>query len=184
MKRNVSVFGLGYVGSVTAACLAHQGHRVVGVDSNAAKTESLESGRSPIIEKGLEDLIASARKDSRLSATTDAASAVLQSEISLICVGTPSQPNGKLDLTHIRNVCREIGQALRQSDKFHWVVLRSTVLPGTTENVVVPILEEAASKREPEEHLYHRVRRLVEKYGPMDIDIPPRERADDPPNFG
>ena len=147
MKRNVSVFGLGYVGSVTAACLAHQGHRVVGVDSNAAKTESLESGRSPIIEKGLDDLIASARKDSRLSATTDAASAVLQSEISLICVGTPSQPNGKLDLTHIRNVCREIGQVLRQSDKFHWVVLRSTVLPGTTENVVVPVLEEAAGKR-------------------------------------
>ena len=133
MKRNVSVFGLGYVGSVTAACLAHQGHHVVGVDSNAAKTESLESGRSPIIEKGLDDLIATARKDSRLRATTDAAAAVLESEISLICVGTPSQPNGKLDLTHIRNVCREIGQVLRQSDKFHWVVLRSTVLPGTTD---------------------------------------------------
>jgi GDP-mannose 6-dehydrogenase len=147
MKRNVSVFGLGYVGSVTAACLAHQGHRVVGVDSNAAKTESLELGRSPIIEKGLDELIASARKESRLRATTDAASAVLQSEISLICVGTPSQPNGKLDLTHIRNVCREIGQVLRQSDKFHSVVLRSTVLPGTTENVVVPILEESAGKR-------------------------------------
>ena len=146
MKRNVSVFGLGYVGSVTAACLAHQGHHVVGVDSNVAKTESLESGRSPIIEKGLDDLIATARRDSRLRATTDAAAAILKSEISLICVGTPSQPNGKLDLTHIRNVCREIGQVLRQSNKFHWVVLRSTVLPGTTANVVVPILEEAAGK--------------------------------------
>ncbi len=147
MKRNVSVFGLGYVGSVTAACLARQGHHVVGVDSNAAKAESLESGRSPIIEKGLDDLIASARKESRLRATTDTASAVLQSEISLICVGTPSQSNGKLDLTHIKNVCREIGQVLRQSDKFHWVVLRSTVLPGTTENIAVPILEEASGKR-------------------------------------
>ena len=113
MKRNVSVFGLGYVGSVTAACLAHLGHHVVGVDSNASKTESLESGRSPIIEKGLDDLIATARRESRLRATTDAAAAVLGSEISLICVGTPSQPNGKLELAHIRNVCREIGQVLR-----------------------------------------------------------------------
>jgi GDP-mannose 6-dehydrogenase len=147
MKRNVSVFGLGYIGSVTAACLAHQGHQVVGVDSNAAKAESLESGRSPIIEKGLDNLIASARKESRLRATTDAASAVLHSEISLICVGTPSQPNGKLDLSHVKNVCREIGQVLRPSNKFHSVVLRSTVLPGTTENIVVPILEEASGKR-------------------------------------
>jgi GDP-mannose 6-dehydrogenase len=147
MKRTVSVFGLGYVGSVTAACLAHLGHHVVGVDSNASKTESLESGRSPIIEKGLDDLIATARKESRLRATTDAAAAVLGAEISLICVGTPSQPNGKLDLAHIRNVCKEIGQALRQSTKFHWVVLRSTVLPGTTDTVVVTILEEASGKR-------------------------------------
>ena len=147
MKRTVSVFGLGYVGSVTAACLAHLGHHVVGVDSNASKTESLESGRSPIIEKGLDDLIATARKESRLRATTDAAASVLGAEISLICVGTPSQPNGKLDLAHIRNVCKEIGQALRQSTKFHWVVLRSTVLPGTTDTVVVTILEEASGKR-------------------------------------
>jgi GDP-mannose 6-dehydrogenase len=147
MKRNVSVFGLGYVGSVTAACLAHQGHRVVGVDSNAAKVESLESGRSPIIEKGLDDLISCARKESRLRATADPAEAVLHSEISLICVGTPSQPNGKLDPTHIAKVCREIGQSLRQSDQFHWVVLRSTVLPGTTESIVIPILEEESGKR-------------------------------------
>lgn len=147
MKRNVSIFGLGYVGSVTAACLAHQGHTVVGVDSNAAKVDSLESGRSPIIEKALDELISSARKESRLRATTDTASAILQSEISLICVGTPSQANGKLDLTHIKNVCREIGQVLRQDNNFRWVVLRSTVLPGTTENIVVPILEEASGKR-------------------------------------
>lgn len=147
MKKNLSVFGLGYVGSVSAACLAHQGHNVVGVDVNAAKTESLESGRSTIVEKGLDDLVASGRRNARLRATTDTTSAVLGSEISLICVGTPSQENGKLDLTHIKNVCREIGEALRQKDQFHWVVLRSTVLPGTTEQVVVPILEEASGKR-------------------------------------
>jgi GDP-mannose 6-dehydrogenase len=147
MKKTLSVFGLGYVGSVSAACLAHQGHNVVGVDVNPAKAESLESGRSPIVEKGLGDLVACARKHGRLRATTDTTSAVLGSQVSLICVGTPSQENGKLDLSHIKNVCCEIGKALRQKDQFHWVVLRSTVLPGTTEQIVIPILEQVSGKR-------------------------------------
>jgi GDP-mannose 6-dehydrogenase len=147
MKKRVSIFGLGYVGSVTAACLAHRGHRVLGVDINPKKVEILESGHSPIIEAGMEDLVASGRRACRLHATTDTDSAVLQSEISLICVGTPSQRNGKLDLSHIERVCREIGEALRRKDEFHWVVLRSTVLPGTTESIVIPILEEASGRR-------------------------------------
>jgi GDP-mannose 6-dehydrogenase len=147
MKKRVSIFGLGYVGSVTAACLAHRGHRVLGVDINPGKVEILESGHSPIVEAGMEDLVASGRKACRLHATTDAVSAVLQSEISLICVGTPSQRNGKLDLSHIERVSREIGEALRSKDEFHWVVLRSTVLPGTTESFVIPILEETSGKR-------------------------------------
>jgi GDP-mannose 6-dehydrogenase len=147
MKKRVSIFGLGYVGSVTAACLAHRGHRVLGVDINPGKVEILESGHSPIVEAGMEDLVASGRKACRLHATTDTVSAVLQSEISLICVGTPSQRNGKLDLSHIERVSREIGEALRSKDEFHWVVLRSTVLPGTTESFVIPILEETSGKR-------------------------------------
>jgi GDP-mannose 6-dehydrogenase len=147
MKKRVSIFGLGYVGSVTAACLAHRGHRVLGVDINPGKVEILESGHSPIVEAGMEDLVASGRKACRLHATTDTVSAVLQSEISLICVGTPSQRNGKLDLSHIERVSREIGEALRSKDEFHWVVLRSTVLPGTTQSFVIPILEEASGKR-------------------------------------
>jgi GDP-mannose 6-dehydrogenase len=146
MKRKVSIFGLGYVGAVTAACLAHKGHEVRGVDINPEKVEMLESGRSPIIEAGMAELMASGHQACRLHATTDTVSAVLQSEISLICVGTPSQRNGKLDLSHIERVCSEIGQALRGKNEFHWVVLRSTVLPGTTESVVIPILEGASGK--------------------------------------
>jgi GDP-mannose 6-dehydrogenase len=146
MKRSVSIFGLGYVGSVTAACLARLGHRVLGVDINPEKVEILESGHSPIVEPGLQELIASESKACRLHATTDTVSAVLQSEISLICVGTPSQRNGKLDLSHIERVCREIGEVLRRKSEFHLVVLRSTILPGTTESVIIPNLEEASGK--------------------------------------
>jgi GDP-mannose 6-dehydrogenase len=147
MKRKVSVLGLGYVGAVTAACLAHEGHEILGVDTNSNKVAILESGRSPIVEAEMEDLVASGRRSCKLHATTDTVSAILQSEISLICVGTPNQRNGKLDLSHIERVCREIGEALRQKGTFHWVVLRSTVLPGTTESVVIPILERSSGKR-------------------------------------
>ena len=147
MKRKVSMFGLGYVGVVTAACLVQRGHSVLGVDVNPDKVKILESGHSPIVEAGIEELVSSGRQSCRLHATTDTVSAVLQTHISLICVGTPSQRNGKLDLNHIERVCREIGEALRSKDEFHWVVLRSTVLPGTTESVVIPILEEASGKR-------------------------------------
>ena len=148
MKRKVSIFGLGYVGTVTAACLAHKGHEVLGVDINPDKVEILESGHSPIVESGMEDLVASGRQACRLHAITDTVSAVFHSEVSLICVGTPSQRNGKLDLSYVERVCREIGEALRRKHEFHWIVLRSTVLPGTTESVVIPILEEASGKRE------------------------------------
>ena len=147
MKRKVSIFGLGYVGSVTAACLAHQGHQVLGVDISSDKVEILESGHSPIVEAGLEELIAAGRESGRLHSTTDTVHAVLESEISLICVGTPSQRNGKLDLGPIERVCREIGAVLRQKNDFHLIVLRSTVLPGTTETVIIPILEEVSGKR-------------------------------------
>ena len=147
MKRKASIFGLGYVGTVTAACLAHKGHEALGVDINPDKVEILESGHSPIVEAGMEELVASGRQACRLHATTDTVSSVLHSEISLICVGTPSQRNGKLDLSYVERVCREIGEALRRKHEFHWIVLRSTVLPGTTESVVIPILEEASGKR-------------------------------------
>jgi GDP-mannose 6-dehydrogenase len=144
--RSVSVFGLGYVGSVTAACLANKGHRVVGVDVNPTKVEMLASGRSPIIEARLEELIAENRQACRLHATTDVCAAVSETDISFACVGTPSLRNGKLDLSHIEHVCREIGQGLGRKKSHHTVVLRSTVLPGTTESVVIPTLEAASGK--------------------------------------
>jgi len=147
MTRLVSVFGLGYVGSVTAACLAHKGNRVLGVDVNPTKVQTLEAGRSPILEPGLDEIVAECHRACRLHATANAKDAVHETEISFISVGTPSQRNGKLDLTGIEHVCREIGTALAAKDAFHRVVLRSTVLPGTTESVVIPTLEAASGKR-------------------------------------
>jgi GDP-mannose 6-dehydrogenase len=147
MSRGISIFGLGYVGTVTAACLAHQGNRVTGVDLSAAKVEALSGGRSPIVEPGVADLIAESQKAGRLHATSTSEKAVLDTDISFLCVGTPSLRNGKLDLGHIGPVCQEIGEALRKKNTFHLVVLRSTVLPGTAESIVVPTLEKASGKR-------------------------------------
>ncbi|MGH9377802.1 MAG: UDP-glucose dehydrogenase family protein [Terriglobia bacterium] len=146
-SRSISIFGLGYVGSVMAACFTHKNNRVVGVDINPAKVEAINSGHTPIIEAQMEELIAEGFAAGRLRATTDVAAAVRETEISFICVGTPSHSNGKLDLRHIEHVSQEIGQALGQKTSPHHVVVRSTILPGTTESVVVPALEAASGKR-------------------------------------
>lgn len=148
MSASISVFGLGYVGSVTAACFAHSGHRVVGVDVNPEKVAMIAAGRSPIVEARMDELVADGHKSCRLHATTDPGAAIQQSQISFICVGTPSLPNGKLDLGHVEHVASEIGRALKEKDSFHVVVLRSTVLPGTTESLVIPAVEKASGRRE------------------------------------
>src|SRR5712692_11496887 len=122
------------------------GHKVTGVDISPAKVEMLDSGRSPIIEARMEELVAEANKSCRLHATTDSIAAVLASEISFVCVGTPSLRSGKLDLSHVEHVSREIGTALKQKTAFHTIVLRSTVLPGTTEALLVTTLEAASGK--------------------------------------
>jgi GDP-mannose 6-dehydrogenase len=147
MSHSISVFGLGYVGTVTAACLAHKGHNVIGVDPSAGKVEAIRSGRSPIIEPRVAQLISEQHAAGRLRATADPEVAVLESEISFLCVGTPSLRNGKLDLGHIEPVCNQIGKILKKKKEFHLVVLRSTVLPGTAEGIVVPALEKASGKR-------------------------------------
>ncbi|MBI4787774.1 MAG: UDP-glucose/GDP-mannose dehydrogenase family protein [Chloroflexi bacterium] len=144
---NISIFGLGYVGSVSAACFADNGNRVVGVDVNPAKVEMFQEGHSPIVEYGLEELLRKGVYDGRIRATSDTTSAVLESDLSLICVGTPSQSNGMLDLTYVERVCEGIGAALASKSGYHTIVLRSTVLPGTTEGVVLPILEKASGKK-------------------------------------
>ena len=147
MGLSVSIFGLGYVGSVSAACFASMGHKVIGVDVSRAKVETLGAGRTPIIEARMSELVAEAHRAGLLRATTDATDAVLNSEVSFVCVGTPSLKNGKLDLSHIESVAREIGAAIHQKKSPHVFVLRSTVLAGTTETIVLPILEKESGKK-------------------------------------
>ncbi len=138
----ISVFGLGYVGAVSAACFARQGHRVIGVDISLNKVNIINRGDSPVIEKDIDRITAEVVSDGRLRATTSAAEAVLNSDVSLVCVGTPSSNNGSLDLTFIKRVAEDIAHAIKEKDGFHTIVVRSTVLPGATENHVIPILEE------------------------------------------
>lgn len=146
MSRTISVFGLGYVGSVTAACLAHKGNRVIGVDVNPRKVEMVQAGRSPVLEKGINEIMAESNRASRLHATTSILKAVAESEASFICVGTPNLRNGEHDLRQIEHVVLEIGAAMREKDGFHTIVLRSTVMPGTTESLVIPMIEKASGK--------------------------------------
>jgi GDP-mannose 6-dehydrogenase len=143
----LSVFGLGYVGCVSAACFAKEGHEVTGVDVNPVKVEIINSGKSPIVEAGIGELIAEMVAGGRLRATTSSAEAVANSEMSLVCVGTPSRDNGSLDLTYVKRVCQEIGAALEGKAGRHTVVIRSTMLPGTIEGVVVPALEVYSGKK-------------------------------------
>jgi GDP-mannose 6-dehydrogenase len=142
----LSVFGLGYVGCVSAGCFAREGHSVVGVDVNPAKVEMINRGESTIVEEGIAELIREVVEQGRLRATTDVADAVAQSSLSLICVGTPSRANGSIDLGYIERVCEQIGSALRVKDQAHLVVIRSTVMPGTIEEVVIPALQRSSGK--------------------------------------
>ena len=142
----ISVFGLGYVGAVSAACLAADGHTVVGVDNNPVKVDLLNQGRAPVIEAGLGELIEEGVRAGRLRATTDCDAAVAGTDVALVCVGTPSRSNGSLDLAYLRRVAGDIGQAIRRRRSPIPVVVRSTVLPGTTRQVVLPDLERAAGR--------------------------------------
>jgi GDP-mannose 6-dehydrogenase len=143
----VSVFGLGYVGCVSAASFAGDGHEVIGVDVNADKVAAINAGRSPIVEPGLDELLARCSSQGRLRATTDTAEAIRESEVSLLCVGTPSRKNGSLDLTYLERVSEQVGAALKDKTGYHVVVVRSTVLPGTTHEVVIPALERESGKK-------------------------------------
>lgn len=143
----ISVFGLGYVGTVSAGCLAYEGHDVTGVDPVPTKVELISRGHSPIIEAEISEIIASTVKAGRLRATVDQDQAVRDTELSFVCVGTPSQANGNLDLSYIRRVCELIGHALRNKKERHTVVIRSTILPGTMYQIVLPVLEEFSGKK-------------------------------------
>jgi GDP-mannose 6-dehydrogenase len=143
----VSVFGLGYVGSVSAAMLASDGHDVIGVDLNPDKVAAINAGSSPIVEPGLGEALQDVVSKGRLRATMSTDEGVRESDISLICVGTPSRRNGSLDLNYVERVSREIGAALKQKAGYHVVVVRSTVLPGSTHGIVIPALESESGKK-------------------------------------
>jgi GDP-mannose 6-dehydrogenase len=143
----VSVFGLGYVGSVSATCFAADGHHVVGVDVNPEKVALINAGRSPVVEPGLDDVLGRVVSAGFLRATSDTAAAIRDTEVSLVCVGTPSRRNGSLDLTHLQRVCEQIGRHLANTNHYHVVVIRSTVLPGTTHEVVIPALERESGRK-------------------------------------
>ena len=143
----ISIFGLGYVGCVSAACFAKQGIDVVGVDLNQTKIDMISDGQTPIVEKDLQDLISTAVRENKLSATSDPDEAVLGSEMSLVCVGTPSLPNGDLDDVYAERVSKNIGIALQKKDDYHVVVYRSTLLPGVVEGKLIPLLEKYSGKK-------------------------------------
>ena len=143
----ISVLGLGYVGTVAAGCLARDGHRVIGVDSEPVKVEMINAGASPIIEKDIGGIISGQVAAGRLAATTDVAAAVRESDLSLICVGTPSRANGDIELKHVRRVCEQVGSSLRHHHGAPVVVVRSTMLPGTMHEVVIPALEASSGRR-------------------------------------
>ena len=147
----ISIFGLGYVGAVSAGCLAKEGHHIIGVDPVQTKVSMINNGQTPIIEKDIGDIIKHAVNSGKLTATMDPVAAVMESEISLICVGTPSQFNGSLDLKYVRRVCEQIGYTLKEKDEFHVVVIRSTLLPGSMRSVVIPTIEEFSGKRAGED---------------------------------
>jgi GDP-mannose 6-dehydrogenase len=147
----ISVLGLGYVGAVSAGCLARDGHEVIGVDPERVKVDLINSGRSPIIEKDIGGIIAEQAAAGRLSATSDLESAVRNTDLALVCVGTPSLPNGGLDLRYVRRVCEQIGKVIATHPGAPVVVMRSTMLPGTMRDVVIPILERTSQKKAGQE---------------------------------
>ena len=139
----ISIMGLGYVGAVSAGCLAKEGHEVIGVDPQQTKVDLINAGKTPIIEKDIGEIIQKAVAEGKLRATTDVAEAVKHTDLSLVCVGTPSLGNGHIDLKYVRRVCEQIGEGLRDHPG-HTVVIRSTLLPGSMKTVVIPALEEAS----------------------------------------
>jgi GDP-mannose 6-dehydrogenase len=144
---NISIFGMGYVGCVCAGCLAEMGHNIVAVEPNPTKVRIINEGRSPIIEAGMDPLIESVVAKGRLRASSDWLAAVRDSDLAIVCVGTPSLANGNIDLSSVIRVCEQIGQALASRQEYFTVVIRSTVIPGTAEETVIPTLENVSGKK-------------------------------------
>jgi GDP-mannose 6-dehydrogenase len=170
----ISIFGLGYVGAVSLACLARDGHSVVGVDIDPAKLEMIRAGRSPLVEEGMLELMAQAAASGRIGVTDDARAAIHATELSFVCVGTPSSANGSQDQSAVLRITRDIGRALRDKREAHTVVFRSTVVPGTVEETLRHILRQESGKREGVGfHLGFQPEFLREGTAIRDYDNPP-----------
>lgn len=171
----VSVFGLGYVGTVSAGCFANDGHTVTAVDPIGTKVDIINSGQSPIIEAEIGEIVTRTVKEGRLRATVDHLQAVRETDVSFVCVGTPSQSNGNLDLKYIRRICEQIGQALKNKPTRHVVVIRSTILPGTMRTIVLPLLSESSGKKPGIEFgVCHNPEFLREGSAVKDFNSPPK----------
>jgi GDP-mannose 6-dehydrogenase len=171
---NISIFGLGYVGAVSLACLARDGHRVIGVDIDRTKLELIAAGKTPVVEEGMVELMAEVAASGRVSVTTDVEQAVLDSQISLVCVGTPSAANGSQDQGAVLRLAEAMGRALRHKSDGHVVVMRSTLVPGTVEDVLRPIIERESGKKDGEHfHLCFQPEFLREGSSIKDYDKPP-----------
>ncbi len=171
---NISIFGLGYVGAVSLACLARDGHRVIGVDIDATKLELIRDGRTPVVEAGMVELMEKVAASGRVRVTADVREAVLESELSLICVGTPSAPNGSQDQSAVLRLTKSLGAALRNKAIPHVFVYRSTLVPGTVEEVLRPLLEGQSGKRDGEGfHVCFQPEFLREGSSIADYDHPP-----------
>jgi len=170
----ISVFGLGYVGAVSLACLARDGHKVLGVDVDPAKLDLIRAGKTPVVEEGMVELMASAAASGRISVSTDPTRAVLESELSMICVGTPSAPNGSQDQSAMLKLAHELGRAMREKASSHVFVFRSTLVPGTVDEVLRPIVERESGKRDGVDfHLCFQPEFLREGSSIRDYDHPP-----------
>ena len=170
----ISIFGLGYVGAVSLACLARDGHSVIGVDIDETKLELIRSGRTPVVEEGMVELMERVAKSGRVSVTTDVMRAVRDTELSLICVGTPSAPNGSQDQSAMLNLAHDLGRALREKSSGHVFVFRSTLVPGTVEDVLRPIVERESGKRDGKDfHVCFQPEFLREGSSIRDYDRPP-----------
>jgi len=143
----IAIFGLGYVGTASAACLADMGHDIVGVELNPVKLQMINEGKSPIIEKGLNEILGKNVHRGKLKATSDWLNAVQSTEMAMVCVGTPSRTNGSIDLNSVLRVCEQIGQALATKQDYYTVVVRSTVIPGTVEEMLIPMLQKHSGKK-------------------------------------
>ena len=170
----ISIFGLGYVGAVSLACLSRDGHRVVGVDIDAAKLELIAAGKTPVVEEGMVELMARVAASGTLSVTSDTQQAVFDTDLSLVCVGTPSAANGSQDLGAVLRLAGDIGRAIAAKAEPHVVVFRSTLVPGTVEDLLRPIIEKASGKKDGEGFfLYFQPEFLREGLSIRDCDNPP-----------